>query len=152
MFGEISHVFHVAAGESLHVRESSFEVVCDPGDDFGSPAVVSLAVEDFPSNAVVQTLMRTISRDAKATIDETGINYLHIAIGFLKRKETAIGEADGRLAPLIFFGVTQCELIVRPTTNSTPSDFDAISVSFGNCSLTISRRFSTSIQSSHRRK
>ena len=54
VFGEISHVFHVAAGESLHVGESGFEVVCDPGDDFGSPAVVSLAVEDFPSNAVVQ--------------------------------------------------------------------------------------------------
>ena len=49
--------------------------------------------------------MRTISRDAKATIDETGINYLHIAIGFLKWKETTIGEADGKLAPLILVPV-----------------------------------------------
>ena len=54
MFGEISHVFHVAAGESFHVGKGGFEVVCDPRDDFGSPAVMSLAVEDFPSNAVVQ--------------------------------------------------------------------------------------------------
>lgn len=60
----------------------------------------------------LHALMRTIGRDAKATIEETGINYLHLAIGFLKWKENDSSTAEQRLAPLILIPV---EVEVRQT-------------------------------------
>ncbi len=68
------------------------------------------------SSQKLQSLMRTIARDAKATIDETGINYLHLAIGFLKWKETSIGDAEGRLAPLILIPIN---VETKPTFSGT---------------------------------
>lgn len=63
------------------------------------------ALQTNVSSLKLQSLMRSIAREAKATIDETGINYLHLAIGFLNWKETSFGDADGRLAPLVLIPI-----------------------------------------------
>ncbi len=52
-----------------------------------------------------QTIARGIARDARTTIEETGINYLHLALGFLKWRESDLGDAEMRMAPLLLIPV-----------------------------------------------
>lgn len=53
-----------------------------------------------------QSIARAMARDAKTSIEETGINYLHLAIGFLRWHENDRGEEDLRMAPLLLIPVT----------------------------------------------
>ena len=53
----------------------------------------------------LQSLMRGMARAATATINETGINYLHLAIGFLRWRETESGTGESASAPLILIPV-----------------------------------------------
>lgn len=53
----------------------------------------------------LEDLLRSVSRDAKTIIEETGINYLHLAVGFLKWKEEAPTTDEYRLAPILLVPV-----------------------------------------------
>ncbi|MEY4567681.1 MAG: ATP-dependent RecD-like helicase, partial [Planctomycetota bacterium] len=57
------------------------------------------------STLKLQSLMRGMARAATATINETGINYLHLAIGFLQWRETESGTGGAAMAPLILIPV-----------------------------------------------
>ncbi|MEI8213945.1 MAG: DUF4011 domain-containing protein [Planctomycetota bacterium] len=51
-----------------------------------------------------QSIARGMSRDTKTSIEETGINYLHLAVGFLRWRESESSEGD-RMAPLVLIPV-----------------------------------------------
>lgn len=53
-----------------------------------------------------QPIARAMARDAKTSIEETGINYLHLAIGFLRWHENETIASELRMAPLILVPVT----------------------------------------------
>ena len=57
------------------------------------------------STLKLQSLMRGMARAATATINETGINYLHLAIGFLRWREMEVGNGESARAPLILIPV-----------------------------------------------
>jgi hypothetical protein len=53
-----------------------------------------------------QSTARLMARAAKTSIEETGINYLHLAIGFLRWRENDSTESDLRMAPLLLVPVS----------------------------------------------
>jgi len=53
-----------------------------------------------------QATAKGIARDAKTTIEETGINYLHLAMGFLKWHESGVSANGPRMAPLLLIPVS----------------------------------------------
>jgi DNA polymerase III delta prime subunit len=60
-----------------------------------------------------EALLRGMLRDAKTSIEETGINYLHLAVGFLHWSETNNDESELRRAPLILIPI-QLEQTISP--------------------------------------
>jgi hypothetical protein len=58
-------------------------------------------------------LLRGMLRDAKTSIEETWINYLHLAVGFLHWSETNSDESELRRAPLILIPI-QLEQMISP--------------------------------------
>lgn len=60
-----------------------------------------------------EALLRGMLRDAKTSIEETGINYLHLALGFLHWSESNNDESELRRAPLILIPI-QLEQTISP--------------------------------------
>jgi len=54
----------------------------------------------------LESIARLMTRDAKNSVEETGINYLHLAIGFLRWRETDSSDAERRMAPLLLVPVS----------------------------------------------
>lgn len=53
-----------------------------------------------------QSAARLMTRDAKNSIEETGINYLHLAVGFLRWRENDATDSELRMAPLLLVPVS----------------------------------------------
>lgn len=53
-----------------------------------------------------QSIARGLARDAKTSIEETGINYLHLAMGFLRWHENENNDSDLRMAPLLLIPIS----------------------------------------------
>lgn len=67
------------------------------------------AVEDwlhapYPAEEL-ETLVRNLARDARNITEETGINYLHLALGFLQWYEGPSEKSEPRLAPILLVPV-----------------------------------------------
>jgi len=58
---------------------------------------------DLPKDRL-DTLLRIMGQEAQSILDETGINYLHLALGFLAWRESDVSDAV-KLAPLILIPV-----------------------------------------------
>jgi hypothetical protein len=65
-----------------------------------------------------QSVARLVSRDAKNSIEETGINYLHLAVGFLRWRENDSTDSELRMAPLMLIPITIASSI-SPTGGHT---------------------------------
>lgn len=81
-------------------------------DQFRPMRLTSLTVDSEPEclhtpyqAEELDGLLRSVSRDAKTIIEETGINYLHLAVGFLKWKEVAPANDADRLAPILLIPI-----------------------------------------------
>ncbi|XZE36304.1 DUF4011 domain-containing protein [Pirellulaceae bacterium SH501] len=67
-------------------------------------------------------IARYIARDAKTITEETGINYLHLALGFLQWYEAKPDKSEPRLAPILLIPV---EIRSRDGVNGEPEYFVA---------------------------
>lgn len=85
-----------------------------PGkDDIELQPIADNALNTVCSPEKFEGLLRGILRDAKTSIEETGINYLHLALGFLHWSETNNDESELRRAPLILIPI-QLEQTISP--------------------------------------
>ncbi|MFM8217002.1 MAG: DUF4011 domain-containing protein, partial [Pirellula sp.] len=86
----------------------------NPGkQDIELQPIADNALNTVCSSEKFEGLLRGILRDAKTSIEETGINYLHLAIGFLHWSETNGEESELRRAPLILIPI-QLEQTISP--------------------------------------
>lgn len=69
------------------------------------PPLLDNALSTLCSGEKFEALLRGIQRDAKTSIEETGINYLHLAIGFLNWSDSPSSEATTHRAPLILLPI-----------------------------------------------
>jgi len=77
------------------------------------PPIVDNTLTTECSAEKFEGLLRGMLRDAKTSIEETGINYLHLAVGFLHWSESNNEESDLRRAPLILIPI-QLEQTISP--------------------------------------
>lgn len=70
----------------------------------------------------LDSLLRNVARDAKTITEETGINYLHLAVGFLHWYEGLPEKSEPRLAPILLVPV---EIRSRENGNGEPEHFVA---------------------------
>ena len=69
------------------------------------PPILDNTLHTECSEEKFEGLLRGMQRDAKTSIEETGINYLHLAVGFLHWSETNNDESELRRAPLILIPI-----------------------------------------------
>ena len=69
------------------------------------PPILDNTLSTICTNEKFEALLRGIQRDAKTSIEETGINYLHLAIGFLNWSDSPSDEATTHRAPLILLPI-----------------------------------------------
>ena len=77
------------------------------------PPILDNTLTTVCSEEKFEGQLRGMQRDAKTSIEETGINYLHLAVGFLHWSETNNEESDFRRAPLILIPI-QLEQTISP--------------------------------------
>ena len=69
------------------------------------PPILDNTLSTICTNEKFEALLRGIQRDAKTSIEETGINYLHLAIGFLNWSDSPSDQATTHRAPLILLPI-----------------------------------------------
>jgi hypothetical protein len=95
-------------------KTASNPVKQPPGkESIEQPPIVDNTLTTVCSSEKFEALLRGMLRDAKTSIEETGINYLHLAVGFLHWSETNNDESELRRAPLILIPI-QLEQTISP--------------------------------------
>ena len=79
--------------------QTSVGIATEPEPIVDHKLIANCSAEKFDG------LLRGVQRDAKTSIEETGINYLHLAIGFLHWTDSNSNESELRRAPLILIPV-----------------------------------------------
>lgn len=82
----------------------SFELPLDQGEQMEARHA-DLKVQSLLYPAPLDTRLRKLRSDASTAIEETGTNFLHLAIGFLDWREADGAGSKGSLAPLILVPV-----------------------------------------------